>query len=699
MSDEIHRLRRSLPEIGRGHHNDIHVCEVPPSLAAHLRVEPGTKVIVRFRKAGVLPVVARTWFDEAAIRRCLQWHQPDVPECLAEGEGFAIYEYAEGRPLSDHSENGKPVDAFQVEALTGRMAMTFQVKARELPRLPSAWPRPGDSQGFWLRQAGHAEWAIRKRHWAEFGALFTDLGMPPDALVRLCERPPVLRPRPFGLLHADLHRGNVIVPAPDSPGLVPIDWELATYGDPLHDLATHLVRMRYPDHQWDEVISVWATVFTTRIGPEAVAGLAEDLPHYLRLERAQSVFPDVMRAVDVLGSRSKVSDVDRAAESVRRALEAAQEPLRLPSVPRTSEITQILFRWWGGRPMAPSGLRTTRVGAVDWDPDHRFPERPEFPASAVGMALVAEGAAPDERIHRGTAHRNVLVSPAEFPFPVMVRRRSVQARPPEGAFLSERAVLLAIEAAGVQVAVPRLLAVGSTYPCDSFAIHTYVGHPDLDRPPEHPTQGLSPGEADALVDQLRALTGVDHRPLDPTADEGGFLARLCAELVAVTRHMPEGALRVAGALGLPDADVLAEILSGLRVTERAPVLLHGDLHRWNLVRRDDELLLTLIDWEKSRIGDPLYDLARHMYLARPEPSTRVRMFERWASGLDPRYTRDHLKDFDVYHGFETVRSAYLDLDREFSGVGVGTPYVKHALTSYKSTVRAALRVLSTWGDR
>ncbi|MFL6110928.1 MAG: phosphotransferase, partial [Catenulispora sp.] len=107
--------------------------------------------------------------------------------------------------------------------------------------------------------------------------------------------------------------------------------------------------------------------------------------------------------------------------------------------------------------------------------------------------------------------------------------------------------------------------------------------------------------------------------------------------------------------------------------------------------------LTLIDWQMARVGDPLYDLARHMYLERSEPAIRMRMFDRWASGLDARYTRDHLKDYDVYHGLETVRSAYIDLDRQFTGAGAGTPYVNQAVESYENTLHAALRRLGVPG--
>ncbi|MGJ3560123.1 phosphotransferase family protein [Streptomyces sp. INA 01156] len=75
--------------------------------------------------------------------------------------------------------------------------------------------------------------------------LFVALGVPEDALTGLAGRIPAMARRSYSLLHTDLHRDNLIVSSGGDPPLICVDWELATYGDPLHDLATHLVRMRY----------------------------------------------------------------------------------------------------------------------------------------------------------------------------------------------------------------------------------------------------------------------------------------------------------------------------------------------------------------------------------------------------------------------------------------------------------------------
>ncbi|KUL40492.1 phosphotransferase family protein [Streptomyces regalis] len=177
------------------------------------------------------------------------------------------------------------------------------------------------------------------------------------------------------------------------------------------------------------------------------------------------------------------------------------------------------------------------------------------------------------------------------------------------------------------------------------------------------------------------------------ADAGGFFHRLCADLVRLVAGLPEESQQLARILGLPEAGRLGEILSRFRVSERRPALLHGDLHPWNLVRHEGHPWLTLVDWQMALVGDPLYDLVRHMHLTLTRPETYKRMFRRWAVQLDGEFTHDWQKDRHVYRGLEFVRSAYVDLNRLVTGAGLGAPYVRRAVDSYGRTLEAAGRFL------
>ncbi|MFF6786663.1 phosphotransferase [Streptomyces sp. NPDC012510] len=695
--DLLHRFVSSAREHGQancGHHNQNYVHSLTRDMARFIGREtgtslaPNTSVIVRIRRADALPVVIRTWDDEAELLRALRGTLPHVPECLVSRPGFAIHSYVEGVTLSSICGNGKPVDSLVVQGLADLLARMTHVRREALPPLPAHWPRDDkDSRGFLRTLVRLADDRIRRRNWEAFGGLFAALGIPEDALTRLAERVPAMARRPYSLLHTDLHRDNVIVSYLGDPPLMCVDWELATYGDPLHDLATHLVRMRYPEHQWDEVVDAWAHAMQ-KARPAALNGLGKDLRHYLDFERAQSVFPDVMRAARTLETSRDQKSLDDATARVHRALEAAARPLGLADVPDTAEVERVLYRWqasWRGRHEGEGPV-------MSWRPDKRFDEHPDFPHTAVLAALAAEGTAPAGRVFKGTAHLNTVVRVPGVDHPVVVRRRARSFCRREPSFLNEHAVLGAIERSGAEVAAPRVLALGESYLDDAFTIHTYAGPPDGDQPPSHPVNGLRPHEADGLVDQLCALTHVDHESLGQPP-EPDFYSWLSRQLVHLVAELPQKSQELARVLGLPDADRLRQILGRIRLTERRLSLLHGDLNPWNLVRRADRFALTVIDWEMAMVGDPLYDLVRHMHLTPTRPEIRDRMFRRWVSGLSADHTKDWERDWLVYRRVEIVRSAYVDLDRLVTGAGLDAPNVRRAVDSYAMTLAAALAAL------
>ncbi|MFF0017750.1 phosphotransferase [Streptomyces sp. NPDC005374] len=675
----------------RGHHNLNYVVPAPPWLEALVDHE---FVMVRQRQRSALPVVIRTWQDEAEILKAISGALPHVPRCLLKYGDVALMSYVDGVPLSSVCPNGKPVDQHLVRALAELLADMTQVGRKELPPLPQSWPRSSrDSRAFLRTLALSTETQVRQRNWDRFGGLFAMLGIPEDAMVRFAERVPAMISRPFSLLHTDLHRDNVIVSYEAGPPLICVDWELATYGDPLHDLATHLVRMRYPDDQWDEAVDAWRSAMMERRA-KAVNGLERDLRHYVAFERAQSVYPDVMRAATSLGESFDQRDLDAATEAVFWALQAAEEPLRLKNVPDEKAIERILFRW-----NVSHGKRHSRdraVSSISWIRDDRVPEHPKFPESAVQEALFEEGAASADRVFKGTAHLSTAVRVEGVSYPVMVRRKVGAGSPRERRFLREHAVLRAIEDSGVAVRAPRVLALGTSELGDEFTIHSFEGAKGAIRSPEHPAGGLLPHEADDLVQQLHALTQVDCAKLteDSYTPDSGFHEQLCDELIRMVSDLPKETLQLAGQLGLPKSSFrLEQILGRHKVTPRRAVLLHGDLNPWNMIRREDGTGLTLIDWEMAMVGDPLYDLVRHMHLTPTLPEIRTRLFDRWSQLLPEDCTRGWDLDWRVYRWIETVRSAYVDLDRLVTRDSLEAPNVARAVDTYAMTLTAATATL------
>jgi len=588
-------------------------------------------------------------------------------------------------PLSKVCSNGKPVDTMIVRAMVGLLAQMTQVRAGALPDLPSDWPgNHTDSQAFLRTLALMADRQIRQPNWAAFGGLFAALGIPEDAMLRLAERVPVMSRRPFSLLHADLHRDNLIMSYAGDPHLICVDWELATYGDPLHDLATHLVRMQYPLYQWDEVIDAWAAAMR-RVRPAAVKGLTRDLPHYIAFERIHATYDDVIRAARSLGDSIEDSQLTEVAADIGAALDAAADLLGMSEVPSEKEIADALFRWQATRIARNADALPDALFL--WRRDPRVPERDDFSPVLVRRALAAEGLASADLVFRGTAHLNTVVRVEGHPDPVVVRRETAAAPRREQGLLPEHAVLQMIEKSHARIRAPRILALGYDDRGRHFAIHTYEGPEG--RPPQHPVDGLLPAEADELVDELAALAKVDHSSLSYEEPKEGFYRWLAERLATFVDDLPAETLRAAGQRGLPSGDVLRWALGRYEVAHRAPVILHGDLNPWNLVRAGRGGGLTFIDWEMGMIGDPLYDLVRHLHLTPTRTEMRMRMFDRWSRKLPPECVTGWEKDWRVYRWIEQIRSAYVDLDRMTTGAALATPNVRRAVAAYEMTLSAA----------
>ncbi|MEU0183369.1 phosphotransferase [Streptomyces sp. NPDC006207] len=119
------------------------------------------------------------------------------------------------------------------------------------------------------------------------------------------------------------------------------------------------------------------------------------------------------------------------------------------------------------------------------------------------------------------------------------------------------------------------------------------------------------------------------------------------------------------ALAIPDGllETLPDALGNL--TRRPFALLHGDLHRENLVVDGDRELWT-IDWELARIGDPLYDLATHLHLMRYPRRQARQMVRGWRKvvGKSLPGASDAVEgDLPRYLAYKRVQSVYTDVMR------------------------------------
>ncbi|WP_405584730.1 phosphotransferase family protein [Streptomyces sp. NBC_01092] len=122
-----------------------------------------------------------------------------------------------------------------------------------------------------------------------------------------------------------------------------------------------------------------------------------------------------------------------------------------------------------------------------------------------------------------------------------------------------------------------------------------------------------------------------------------------------------------GALGVDEDSfrVLRKNVVVPGLAERPFCLLHADLHRENFVL-DRTARLWTIDWELAMLGDPLYDLATHLYLMRYPAEQENRLIEWWCAVADdirPGSTEGWRDDLPRLLDFKRAQSVFTDVIR------------------------------------
>ncbi|MEV0483975.1 phosphotransferase [Streptomyces sp. NPDC050508] len=336
----VERQLRGRSQVLKGHHNTNYVLRVGVLLALLLGVMPFARLKYRVPLDSI-PVVPRIWPREADVLEIVCRYLREVPRCVIDLGDRTVHRYHRGKALSEKYPH-EPLDDDMMRWFAEFFVRTAHVPVTELPTPPEDWPDDGDSEGFlhWLIDFTEAQ--VHRPNQERFGLLFNAVGIREDAMAMFRKSHSGLTSRPFKLLHTDVHRANVVV---RGKRLSVIDWELAIFGDPLHDLATHVVRMGYEEPQQRDMTRLWAAAMENAGYGALTAGLHEDLPVYVDFEYAQSVFPDVMRAALSLRADADQEHFQQAADRVRRAVVRASGPLGLAGVPCAVDVVEALREW------------------------------------------------------------------------------------------------------------------------------------------------------------------------------------------------------------------------------------------------------------------------------------------------------------------------------------------------------------------
>ncbi|MFF5571162.1 phosphotransferase [Streptomyces luteogriseus] len=235
-------------------------------------------------------------------------------------------------------------------------------------------------------------------------------------------------------------------------------------------------------------------------------------------------------------------------------------------------------------------------------------------------------------------------------------------------FRSEEELLKALQAHLSRV--PQIVDVGGM-PLQSFIEGRTLG--------EHRRPGRRVVDATfgQIVDVFREMVRVtppmlsverrcEDRDRAEDGDSDGFLERLIVfveEQVYEKNHRTFAGLFHALGISEESFTLLRKHVLGLQ--ERRFCLLHADLHRENFVLDPDQRLW-VIDWELAMLGDPLYDLATHLYLMRYPADQENRMVREWCRVVEevrPGGSSGWERDLPMILDFKRAQSVFTDVIR------------------------------------
>lgn len=277
------------------------------------------------------------------------------------------------------------------------------------------------------------------------------------------------------------------------------------------------------------------------------------------------------------------------------------------------------------------------------------------------MALYEEACAHESALS-GFYNRNVRVE-GDFG-PVLVRIPGPGAEPMDLTLWRESEVLEAIRPFVSRA--PRLVHAGVS---PEFQIHEFIAGRRVDeiasdgKPlPDVVLDGVEQFFAEVLRVPTAALAAVPAGWPDD-GDTPGFARRL----LDFARHLRDRADAAVEALyqalGVPadPCGPLSERVDG-ELARRPFRLLHGDIHRKNMIL-SDRAGLVVLDWELALWGDPVYDLADHLHKTAYTAGDRRRIITGWERAAPADCRTGASAALDFYLAYEEMKSALVDTVR------------------------------------
>lgn len=309
----------------------------------NVRVEADSgPVLVRTPEPVSEPMDLTLW-PEPAVLEAIRPYISQAPRLVhaSADPGFQIHEFIEGRRVDELAPDGKPLPDVVFDGVERFFGEMLRVPFSALPAVPDDWPGDGDTKAFALRLLAFVR-GVRARADAALDSLYEVLGVPADPCGPLLERAVrELTDRPFRLLHADIHRKNMILT--DRDGVAFLDWELALWGDPVYELADHLHKTSYTAVDRHRLLACWE-----RAAPaQCRTAWRPDLEFYLAYEAMKSAVADTVRWGRRIAQAPGARERRALAEELRAKLVAASP------------------HWDGGRPPAAPEIESAAAYWLD----------------------------------------------------------------------------------------------------------------------------------------------------------------------------------------------------------------------------------------------------------------------------------------------------------------------------------------------
>ncbi|MAZ00482.1 MAG: hypothetical protein CMH32_08115 [Micavibrio sp.] len=254
----------------------------------------GENYLFRFPMKSALMMDPRS-FKEQDILSLLDGKDIAVPRILyAEADGsFYVEEFIDGFTMENRLPPGAKMPKPYLEQLAHFYHKLAVLKTNDVrPYIDAGAPAQGNARDFFSYIVSFSEDVFKrnsKKHAEQYE--FLGLGTEPYAYFKQASK--TLTDRPWRLIHADLHRGNIMVD--HHKKLWFIDWELGLYGDLLLCIAAHIHRTRYYERERKMLIE------DIKQGlPEAfLKNFDKDLEFYLNFEAMKSVITDTYRFPEI----------------------------------------------------------------------------------------------------------------------------------------------------------------------------------------------------------------------------------------------------------------------------------------------------------------------------------------------------------------------------------------------------------------